>query len=64
MVNSNLKWKWDQMKMEKGGELIIPTCFVITGYSICMPCDVKRIPTNYPIVVIQVFALNEQNQWG
>jgi hypothetical protein len=41
-----------KMKLEKGGELFIPTCFVITGYSICMPCNAKEIPINYPIVLI------------
>ena len=42
-----------KVKLRKSScEIFLPSCFIITGYPICTPCDPKGIPIKDPIVVM------------
>ena len=42
-----------KVKLRKSSnDVMLPNCFVISGYPICMPCDAKGIPLKDPIVVM------------
>ena len=42
-----------KVKLRKSSnDVMLPNCFVISGYPICTPCDAKGIPLKDPIVVM------------